>query len=435
MDIKKPLFDGDAEKAVLASMVTKPSSVPDILENLSEVDFYMPHHRKYFTAAKDLFKQGVSVDIVSLVDHIRRTGSLDQGDTTRIAGLSDGSVIPSRSHAGIVKRYSRSRAFLKSIDDAKADLQAGLDIDNVIQGFSTAFDTQNATSSKITAVSELAETSLQQIDDRAANGGGMAGISTGYVDIDNLLSGLVPTNLIILAARPSMGKTTLALNIAENLARARKTVAFFSLEMSKGELMEKLISRISRAPLSRIRNGTFSSDERLKIGKAVKDIKTLPLHLLDRPALTATQVTAAAKGLAMRGGIDLLIVDYLQLMRGTGQNREREIAQISGELKQLAMSLNIPILALSQLNRGLESRTDKHPMLADLRDSGAIEQDANAVLFLYRDEVYSKEQDNPLQGIAEVIVAKNRAGATGTARIGSSRLSYSEFVSLSNKTS
>ncbi|WP_136797067.1 replicative DNA helicase [Desulfosediminicola ganghwensis] len=426
--IQKALQCEEAERGAIGSLLLKPVLVPETLDILIHDDFTLSRYRRFFQAIKQTFTTGNEVDMVSLLNALRESGKLKADDAEHIASLTSWAFIPSLSHCHTVKRLSSTRSFLQDLDQAKNAILAGQNIATVIEDFSPAILRTVQKGSKATLLADTITEDLQNIFQRTDNGGGLPGLPTGYTNIDNLIGGLVATNLIILAARPSMGKTTLALNIAENVARSGAPVCFFSMEMARGELTEKLFSRASSVSLTRIRSGHISSKERERIKHAANELRTVPLFLYDQPGLSIHQITATTKSLHMRHGLGLVIVDYLGLMRGEGNTREQEVASLSRGLKCLAMDLKIPVIALSQLNRGVESRTDKRPTLADLRDSGAIEQDANIVTFIYRDEVYNTGQNNPRKGEAEFIVSKNRSGPTGNVKLGTNRFSYSEFT-------
>lgn len=432
--IPSTLFSEEAEKGTLASMLLNSALIPETLADLSPECFTSDRHRRFFLAIEAAFVAGKPVDLVSVMTAMREDGTSQPDDPGYLAGLTSFPIIPSVDHCRTVAELARKRVFLKELGQATASVLAGCSLNKVIEDFSPAIQRTTEKQARGLMLSATIEADLQRILQRYEFGGRLPGLSTGFEDVDRLTSGLSSSHLVILAARPAMGKSTLALNIAEDVASDGVPVAFFSLEMSRSELTEKLIAKKSSVPLLRIRDGSYSSKEKAKIEQAAKDLKAIPLLLQDQPGLSVHQLTAAVKGLHMRHGLGLIVVDYLQLMRGEDdKNREQEVASISRGLKCLAMELQVPVLALSQLNRALESRPDKKPTLADLRDSGSIEQDANQVWFIYRDEVYNKSESCPERGIAEIIVAKNRSGPTGMVKLGTSRLSYSEFNNISNR--
>lgn len=431
--IPATLKSEEAERGTLGSMILQPEMAPETIDTLSADSFTTERHRRFFLAIKEAASSGGTVDMVSTLTTLREAGKLKDGDATHLAELTSWSFIPSLSHCRTVARLARARSFLQELDMAKNSLLSGLSLDSVIETFAPAIQQTSQIGSRTALLRDVVADSMKAILERADNGGCLPGLSTGFDDIDNLTGGLIATNFIVLAARPAMGKTTLALNIAESVARSGMPVAFFSMEMSRNELTEKIIARAASTPLSRLRDGSLTSPERTRVKQAAASLREIPLFLHDQPGLSIHRLNAAVKGLHMRHSLGLVIVDYIGLMKGEGSTREQEVASLSRGLKSLAMEMKIPVMALSQLNRGVESRTGKKPTLADLRDSGSIEQDANIVAFIYRDEVYNAGQNNPHRGIAEFIVAKNRSGPTGTIKLGTNRLSYSEFTALSHR--
>ncbi len=254
---------------------------------------------------------------------------------------------------------------------------------------------------------------------RNANGGGITGLSTGYTEFDELTAGLQPTDLVILAARPAMGKTTLALNIAEAAAiQSKKSVAVFSMEMSASQLALRLISSVGRVNATRLRTGQLEDEDWSRVSSAIQIMKDVKIFIDDTPALSPDVLRAKSRRLKREHDVGLIVIDYLQLMAvpGNSENRATEISEISRSLKGLAKELNVPVIALSQLNRSLETRTDKRPVMADLRESGAIEQDADVIVFIYRDEYYNKDA-SPDKGLAEIIIGKQRNGPTGSFKL------------------
>lgn len=263
-------------------------------------------------------------------------------------------------------------------------------------------------------MSEVLPATVDRLDALHQSQGAITGLTTGFTRLDEITAGLQPGDLIIIAGRPSMGKTTLALNIAENAALgAGKSAAVFSMEMSVEQLAFRMVASLGRVDQSHLRNGRFSEDDWPRINGAIQQMAQAPIYIDDTPSMTPTEVRARARRLQRERGLDLIVIDYLQLMRvaGSAENRATEISEISRSLKGLARELRVPIIALSQLNRSVESRTDKKPVMSDLRESGAIEQDADLILFIYRDEVYN--HDSPRKGIAEINIAKQRNGPTG----------------------
>jgi replicative DNA helicase len=263
-------------------------------------------------------------------------------------------------------------------------------------------------------LSDILTSTIDRLDTLHQSQGSITGLPTGFNRLDELTAGLQPGDLVVVAGRPSMGKTSLALNIAENAALgARKSAAIFSMEMSVEQLALRMVSSLGRVDQSHLRNGRFGDDDWPRINGAIQQMAEAPIYIDDTPSMTPTEVRARARRLQRERGLDLIVIDYLQLMRvaGTAENRATEISEISRSLKGLARELRVPVIALSQLNRSVESRTDKKPVMSDLRESGAIEQDADLIVFIYRDEVYN--HDSPRKGIADIHIAKQRNGPTG----------------------
>lgn len=428
------LTDQNAEMAVLASMVQSPRILPLIVADLSEQDFTDQVNRNIFRSVCESFLEGKPVDSVSVMDKLRSGQILNETHLERVMRVCSAEFIPSITHAEVVKRLSRTRSFLQELKRIEGNLRGGINIDSVLQDFSFAVTTATGSAAKMTSAEDAILATIEGIKKQAAGELKLAGVPSGFTDIDNITGGLAKGNLIILAGRPAMGKSTLALNIAENIARNGQQVAFFSLEMTRAELSMKMLSRMHGIPLCDLRSGSLSKSQIEALERDFGYHKKIPLHIIDRPSLSLAQVTADCKSLKLRKGLDFVVVDYLQLMDGNGAaTRDLEVGNLTRGLKRLAGELEIPVMVLSQLNRGLEGRKDKRPVLSDLRDSGAIEQDANLVLFIFRDEIYNQKLDSPRRGVAEVNVAKNRMGKTGTVKISSARLEFSEFVRLSSR--
>ena len=278
---------------------------------------------------------------------------------------------------------------------------------------------EKKSSTVFTPLKEIIPECFQKVEDLFKRKELITGVPTGYSELDKITSGLQSSDLIILAGRPSMGKTAFAMNIAQHAALMERIgVAIFSLEMSKEQLTMRLLSSVGRIDSQRIRTGKLQNEDWPKLTRAVGMLTDAPIYIDDTPAISILDMRAKLRRLAAKTDIGLVLVDYLQLMRGrTSENRTQEISEISRSLKAIAKEHNVPVMALSQLNRGLESRTDKRPMMADLRESGAIEQDADIICFIYRDEVYNKSEDNPQKGVAEIIIGKQRNGPTGTVQL------------------
>ena len=283
----------------------------------------------------------------------------------------------------------------------------------------------------LVGVSDFLNEAIEQIEEIENQGTGLSGLPTNFIDLDNTLSGLQDGNLVIIAARPSMGKSSLALNIATSLAKEKKTVAFFSLEMTKEELVQRVLFSEAKVASGDARKGQLGPEKWSRVVEAASTVNTMPLYFDDASVITVTDIRAKSRRLKASRGLDLIVVDYIQLMQGnSGDNRQQEIAEISRNLKNLARELKVPIIALSQLNRAAEAREDKRPRLGDLRESGAIEQDADIVMMIYRDDYYNPATEKP--GVAEINIVKNRSGSTGKVDLYFSK-EYTQFTNYSKQ--
>lgn len=420
-----PPHNLDAEQSVLGALLLSRDAVITVSElGLTSDDFYRPSHQHVYEAMRVLVAKGEPVDVVTVADELRRDGLLDDiGGPQYLTELQ--AVTPAISNAGRYARIVRDTAALRRLIRTSGEL-AELAYDN-------PDDVQAAlelAESKVFALTErrdpdslstLAEVVPSVVDDlEAAIGrrGAPSGVATGYRDVDTMLSGLQPSALYVIGARPAMGKTAFGLGMAAHIAKGGEPVLFVSLEMGRKELTARLLSSEARVDSARMRSGNMTQQDWSRISRALGEIEAAPLYIDDNPLVTITEIRGRARRLkAQHGRIGCIVIDYLQLMtsRNKVESRQVEVAELSRSLKIMARELAVPVVALSQLSRGVESRADKRPMLADLRESGAIEQDADVVMFLYRDEVYNA--DSPDRGVAEVIVAKHRNGPIGTKRL------------------
>ncbi|WP_136810001.1 replicative DNA helicase [Desulfosediminicola flagellatus] len=416
-----PPHNIEAEQAILGTMMLNADCIPVVLSKLKVGDFYSNSHKTIYWVIDGLWKSETNVDTITVTNSLKREEKLDSvGGAGYLANLT--SVIPVVSkvedYCDIVTEKAQLRAMIelgtRLSDQCYEQGSARCASDDFGKKFFEIAAGHNETAS---FVGDTLEKVMADIDERCKSDKGLVGIPSGYSALDSILSGLPPGDLIILAARPAMGKTALAMNIAENVAKSGVPCLVFSLEMERHRLVERLISTSSGVFLKALRDGLLNINTRPKVNKAVSNIRGMPIIIDDTPALSITQIKAKAKMLHARHTLGLVIVDYLQLARGSGGNREQEIADISRGLKALAKDLNVPIIALSQLNRGLENRENKRPIMSDLRESGAIEQDADTILFVYRDEVYNRDEGNPAKGIAEIIIGKQRSGPTGEIKL------------------
>ncbi len=411
----------EAEEAVLGSILIDPDAIIKIAPRLHPEDFYLEKHRWIYQAALDLHERRQPADFVTLCDELERRGQLqDVGGPAYITELIN--VVPTAIHvehyAGIVERTAVLRRLITAAGQiAQLAYEDSGDVEEIIdEAESIIFGvSERRLQRELVPIRQVMNEVVQRIDYLASHQGELMGVPTGFRLLDKLLGGFQKSDLIILAARPSVGKTALALNIAVNAAkRYGQRVAFFSLEMSSEQLVQRLLSAETGIDQQRLRLGQVDEHEWPLLMEAAGVLSDTLLFIDDTPALSAMELRTKARRVHAEHGLDLIIVDYLQLMRGDlrSENRVQEISYISRALKGLARELNVPVLALSQLSRAVEARTDKRPLLSDLRESGSIEQDADIVMFIYREEMYDETTDR--QNIADVIVAKHRNGPTGT---------------------
>ncbi len=420
-----PPHDIDAEEAVLSAIFIDNECLHDVIDILSHDDFYKGAHKKIFKAIIELALNQEPADLVTIANRLKEKDELESiGGPAFLAAIADSA--PVAVNAVHYAKIISGKACLRRLITASSRIiekcmQDRGDFEDIIDFAEASIFSISEKKSKrsFQSLGELIGLNIDKLEAQQEKSGGLSGLSTGYPRLNNITSGLQKSDLIILAARPSMGKTAFALNIARNVAlEERKPVAIFSLEMSNEQLSMRLLTSEARIDSNRLRTGFISQEDWQNATDAAVMLNDLPIFIDDTPNITAMEIRAKARKLYQKhNDIGLIIIDYLQLMKPPfrSERRDLEIAEISRSLKALAKELDIPIIALSQLNRMLEQRSDKRPMLSDLRESGALEQDADIVAFIYRDEVYNKEPDNPKKGTAEIIVAKNRNGATGTA--------------------
>jgi replicative DNA helicase len=415
----------DAEESVLGAMMLSESAIEAASTALDAGDFYRESHARIYRAALELYQQGQPVDAITVADKLDERGELAEiGGKERIHELA--ALVPATSNAGHYAKIVREMATLRGLTAVGEQIQRlgwerpGETPELVDRAEQMVFDlAQHRIRGSFEHVETLVRETFEQITKMYESGGEMTGTPTGFRDVDHMTSGLQPGNLVIIAGRPSMGKSAFALGIASNLALHHGTpVGVFTLEMSKLEVAQRFMCAEARVELQRLRSGRLSNEDWPRLVKACDSLTKAPIFVDDTRLTTMLEIRAKARRLKAREPkLGAIIVDYLQLM-STGtlvENRVQEIAQISRALKVIAGDLEIPVIALSQLNRGVESRTDKRPLLSDLRDSGAVEQDADLVMFLYRDEYYNENSED--QGLAEVILAKHRNGPVGTEKL------------------
>ncbi len=422
--LKIPPHSVEAEQSVLGGLMLDNSSWDKVADLLVEQDFYRRDHQLIFRAVAQLFEQSLPVDVITLAEFHDKRGELDQVGELAYLGMLARNT-PSAANIGAYSAIVRERSVLRQL------IQVGSAISNV------AFNPEGRSSEDML---DLAEKQVFEIAEKGAKRGGgfvqvkevlskvvdridtlfendspITGLSTGFSDFDEQTSGLQPADLVIVAGRPSMGKTTFAMNLAENAAiKSKEPVAVFSMEMPADSLAMRMLSSLGQIDQSRLRSGRLNDDDWPRLTSAIALLNEAPLFIDDTPALTVTELRARARRLKREHGLSLIVIDYIQLMQGSSgssENRATEVSEISRSLKALAKELEVPVIALSQLNRSLEQRPNKRPVMSDLRESGAIEQDADLIVFIYRDEVYN--EDSPEKGKAEIIIGKQRNGPIG----------------------
>jgi replicative DNA helicase len=417
--------DTIAEQAVLGSMLVDKDAVIAAVEILVPEDFYREDNKEIYAAMMELYGLGKHIDMITIIDQLKLRGTLEKvGDATYIATLIDNVPTTSNieSYVKIVEEKSVLRKLIKVANDIlKMGYGQTEEVDTIIeQTEKKVFDVlQDRNARGYSSLKEVLVTAFDTIEKMYQNKNKVSGIESGFIDLDKKISGLNPSSLIILAARPAMGKSAFVLNIAEYVAMHDKVpVMIFSLEMSKEEIANRMLASESEVDSMKIKNGNdLTSEDWLKLGQASGRLSDIPLYIDDTPGLTSAELRAKCRKAKLEKNIGLVIIDYLQLMESKTKSpsRQQEISEISRSLKILAKELQIPVIALSQLSRATESRTDHKPMLSDLRESGAIEQDADIVMFIHREDYYNPETEK--KNIAEIIIAKNRSGETGTVEL------------------
>jgi len=414
----------DAEKSVLGSMLIDQEAIGLALEILDEEAFYNLAHQKIFLAILDLYNEQKNVDLITLSDALKSKGILEEiGGVSYLTALID--LVPSAAnveyYAKIVKEKGVQRQLIRNASQILTEsYNPGVDVDELVDSAEKLiFEIASARErQKATHIKELIKGTIETIDSLYQRKEYVTGIPTGFVEFDKMTSGLQKADLVIVAGRPSMGKSSWAMSVAEYAAVEKKIgVALFSIEMSKEQLVQRMLCSHARVDAQKVRTGFLLPSDWPKLTAAAGKLSTAPVFIDDTPAISVLELRAKARRLKSRHDIQLLIVDYLQLMRGSYrvESRQQEISDISRSLKALARELSVPIIGISQLSRAVESRQDHRPQLSDLRESGAIEQDADLVVLLMREEYYFPTEEN--KGIAELIVAKQRNGPTGTVKV------------------
>ena len=416
----------EAEQSILGGILLDNQALNSVLEILIHKDFYNESHRKIFATIVELSDRNEPIDLITLSNILKDKKQLDQvGGMAYLASLVDN--VPSAANIAYYAKIVKEKAILRHLIGTATEIltksyDTGAAVDEVLDEAEHAiFEiAENKIRPAFSPIKDIIKDSFKTIEKLFERKDLITGVPTGFAKIDDLTSGLQKSELIIVAGRTSMGKTAFALNIAQHAAmEAGIHVAIFSLEMSKEQLAMRMLSSEARVDSQRLRKGFLGETDWPKLTTAAGRLSEAPLFIDDTPAITVLEMKAKARRLKAESGLGLIILDYLQLMRSGSfkDSREQEISEISRSLKALAKELNVPIVALSQLNRKVEDRTNRRPQMADLRESGAIEQDADVIAFIYRDEVYNKSEDNPEKGLAEVIIGKQRNGPTGMAKL------------------
>ena len=423
---KIPPNDVEAEQAVIGSMLTDRDAVISAIEVLKEEDFYREDNKTIYEAILNLYNRSEPIDIITLKAELTSMGMFDKiGGLEYIVGLPE--KVPTTANVekyiSIVKEKSELRRLIKAANEIiEQGYHPTENIDDIMNSaekkiFNIMQDKDQKSYSPIKDVLIDAFTELEQLYNQKQH---ITGVPTGFIDLDYKTAGLHNSDLILIAARPAMGKSAFALNIATNAAlKAKVPAVLFSLEMSKEQMVNRILCSEAMVDSNKVRTGKIDDDDWIKLADTMGDLSEAPIYIDDTPGISINEIRAKCRKLKLEKNIGLVVIDYLQLVQGSSKraqgSREQEISEISRSLKILAKEINVPVIALSQLSRAPEQRPDHRPMLSDLRESGAIEQDADIVMFLYRDDYYNEDSED--KGLAEVIVAKHRAGSTGTVKL------------------
>jgi len=421
--VRMPPYSLEAEQSVLGSMMMDKEAIAAASEILTSDDFYSDAHKEIYNAILGMYEQGEPVDLITLTEALRQRGTLEGIGAAYLTELS--MVVPSTANVKYYIRIVEEKAILRRLIKASNDIikdsyEAQQEVDIILDEaekriFKIA---ERRSRADFEPIKVALLDAYAQIEELSKNKGKIIGVPTGFTDFDLMTAGLHPSDFVLIAARPSMGKTSFALNIAQYAAiNEGIPVAIFSLEMSKSQLVQRMLSSEANVELQKVRTGDLEDTDWIKLVQAASPLSQAPIFIDDTPGISVMEMRSKARRLKLEHGLGMVVIDYLQLMSGRGrpENRQQEISEISRSLKALARELDVPVVTLSQLSRAPEARTDHRPMLSDLRESGAIEQDADVVVFLYRDEYYNPDTEK--QNIAEVIIAKQRNGPTGTVEL------------------
>lgn len=415
----------EAEKSVLGGIFLKPDIFGDVIEILSSSDFYKTGHKLIYEAMRDVYNSGMAIDPIVVINKLKKSEKFDElvGEELFFEIISD---VPTAANIIEYAKIVKEKATLRRLGEVGTKIvelayEGYEEVDNILdkaEGMIFKIS-ENVDSKDLVSLKDVIAQEFVRLEKVYQNKGVATGISSGFSDFDQMTSGFHPSDLVILAARPAMGKTAFALNLALNAAmKSKKGVLLFSLEMSSSQLLQRLLSIEAGIGLQKIRNGFLDPDDWGKLGLASMKLSNSEINIADLPNVNVLEIRAIARRLKAAGKLDMIIIDYLQLIKGNNgksDNRQQEISEISRALKGIARELDIPIIALSQLSRATEQRADRRPMLSDLRESGAIEQDADMVMFLYRDDYYNEDSED--KGLTEVIIGKQRNGPVGTIKL------------------
>ena len=418
---KVPPQNLDAEKSLIGAVLIDEEVLADVSEHVRPNDFYEKRHSIIFGGMMRLYEKHKPVDLLTLTDELKKKDELDTvGGSAYLSELTN--YVPTAAHAEAYAELVATAAVRRRLIKASADIsEMGFDEDTTTQELLERAEAElfsvsdQSLKQDLVSLESILTESFDRLEELHRNKGAIRGVRTGYRDLDNMTAGLQRSDLIILAARPAMGKTTLVTNLAYNVATiAKQSVLFFSLEMSKEQLVDRMLADASGVDAWNIRTGNLSDDDFSKLSEAMGEMAEAPIYIDDTPGLTVLEMRTKARRQAHEAPLGLIIIDYLQLMQGSGRgdgNRVQEVSEISRGLKLIARELNVPVIALSQLSRSVESRSPQIPQLSDLRESGSIEQDADIVMFIYREAYYNPETER--ENITDLIISKHRNGPTG----------------------
>ena len=431
----------DAEQSVLGAMLIEKNVISEVAEILTADDFYRESHRLVFDAIVSLYSENEAADFVTVTEYLKKTGNLEKaGGIAFVSSLPN--LVPIASNAVYYAKIVREKSQLRGLIRVGTEIVGSAYEDN--DDVDTLMDnaekrilsvTSKHSSRDFVPMHDILIDTFERIQKRAETKGSLTGLASGFIDLDNLTSGFQKSDLILVAARPSMGKTAFTLNIATYVAiHGREPVAFFSLEMSKEQLVYRMLAAEGAIDSSKLRTADLTDDDFTNLVAAADRLNKAPIYIDDTPGITDMELRYKARRLKAEHGLSLVVLDYIQLMQGggrkNGDNRQQEISEISRSLKALARELDVPVIALSQLSRGVEARPSKKPMLSDLRESGSLEQDADIVMFLYREDYYDEDTEN--KNITDVIISKHRNGPVANVQLFFSK-EFTRFANLSRQ--